>query len=215
MTKKCSKCNIEKDICEFNSDNRPHAKFGKRPECRSCGKKIRDKYVNNSEIKSKIKKNYKDYVSRNKHKINIRRNKWFKEKTKNDILFRLSRNLRNRIYKFVKNKSKRTEEIIGIDYEGLEKYLESKFLIGMSWDNYGEWQIDHIIPISSGKDENEIYELCKYNNLQPLWKLDNIKKSNKIMVEVAQKPKGFLVEQSSEQRCDSGSNPLPTTGQSV
>ena len=52
----------------------------------------------------------------------------------------------------------------------------------MTIDNYGEWEIDHIIPISSfdlTKKENQI--LCfNYKNLQPLWAEDNLKKSNKI-----------------------------------
>ena len=53
----------------------------------------------------------------------------------------------------------------------------------MGWDNYGinGWHVDHIIPLSSAKNENEIYELCHYTNLQPLWGTDNIKKSNKIL----------------------------------
>ena len=45
----------------------------------------------------------------------------------------------------------------------------------------GEWQIDHIIPLSSAITKEEIYKLCYYTNLQPLWKIDNIKKSNKII----------------------------------
>ena len=51
----------------------------------------------------------------------------------------------------------------------------------MSWDNYGDWHIDHIIPLSSAKTEEEIYKLAHYTNLQPLWAEDNIKKSNKIL----------------------------------
>jgi hypothetical protein len=51
----------------------------------------------------------------------------------------------------------------------------------MTWDNHGEWHIDHIIPISSGKTEDEVLKLCHYTNLQPLWKEDNLKKSDKIL----------------------------------
>ena len=49
----------------------------------------------------------------------------------------------------------------------------------MSWDNYGKWHIDHIIPLSSANSEDDIYKLCNYTNLQPLWAEDNLKKSNK------------------------------------
>ena len=53
----------------------------------------------------------------------------------------------------------------------------------MSWENYGKdgWHIDHKIPLSSAKTDREIYELCHYTNLQPLWAKDNLKKSNKII----------------------------------
>jgi hypothetical protein len=52
----------------------------------------------------------------------------------------------------------------------------------MCWDNhslYG-WHIDHKIPLSSAKTEEEAYQLCHYTNLQPLWAEDNLKKSNKL-----------------------------------
>ena len=48
----------------------------------------------------------------------------------------------------------------------------------MSWDNRGEWDLDHIIPISEGKTLEDIYLLSHYSNFQPLWRKDNIKKSN-------------------------------------
>ena len=55
----------------------------------------------------------------------------------------------------------------------------------MSWDNYGKWHIDHIIPIDFfifTKPEDQEFQYCwSLNNLQPLWRLDNIKKSNKII----------------------------------
>jgi len=59
-------------------------------------------------------------------------------------------------------------------------YIEKQFTKGMSWKNHGEWHIDHIIPLSSAKTEKELYELCHYTNLQPLWKTDNLSKNNKI-----------------------------------
>ena len=63
--------------------------------------------------------------------------------------------------------------------EFLKEHLESQFIDGMGWDNRVEWHIDHIIPLSSAKTEDELYRLCHYTNLQPLWAEDNLKKGNK------------------------------------
>jgi hypothetical protein len=86
----------------------------------------------------------------------------------------------------LKNNSKRgrTIELIGIDIVGLKNYLETKFTDGMTWENYGlyGWHIDHIIPLSSAKNEDEFTKLCHYTNLQPLWAEDNLKKSNKVII---------------------------------
>lgn len=71
--------------------------------------------------------------------------------------------------------------MLGCSYEELITHLESKFIIGMNWRNYGEWHIDHIIPISSGKTIEEIESLSKYTNLQPLWAEDNIRKGASII----------------------------------
>jgi len=60
--------------------------------------------------------------------------------------------------------------------EFLKKHLENQFIDGMSWENRSEWHIDHIIPLSSAKTKDELYKLCHYENLQPLWVEDNLKK---------------------------------------
>jgi hypothetical protein len=54
----------------------------------------------------------------------------------------------------------------------------------MSFDNYGNWEIDHIIPVSSFdlSNENELRKCFNYNNTQPLWKNENRSKSNKIVL---------------------------------
>jgi len=93
-----------------------------------------------------------------------------------------------KIYKTKKLGSARKD--LGCDIQFFIQYLESLFQPGMSWENYGggkdKWNIDHIIPISTlDPDDPESYKkLCHYTNLQPLWQIDNIKKSNKLPEEL-------------------------------
>ena len=60
-------------------------------------------------------------------------------------------------------------------------YIENQFKEGMSFDNHGEWELDHKIPVSSANSEDEIIKLNHYTNFQPLWKLENRLKSDKII----------------------------------
>jgi hypothetical protein len=93
--------------------------------------------------------------------------------------------MRSRICNYLKKsnitKKNKTFEIVGCTPQSLKEHLETQFIDGMSWDNRSEWHIDHIIPLSSAKTEEELYGLCHYTNLQPLWAEDNLKKSNKIL----------------------------------
>jgi hypothetical protein len=61
----------------------------------------------------------------------------------------------------------------------LKKNIESKFIDGMTWDNYGEWHIDHIKPISSFNKNEEPKIVNSLDNLQPLWAFDNLSKGCK------------------------------------
>ena len=109
----------------------------------------------------------------------------FKKRWESDETFAIKVRLRNLIRKsFIVrgySKTSKTQDILGIDYEGLIKHLESQFKDGMSWENRGEWHIDHIIPLSSETSKEELTKLCHYTNLQPLWAEDNLKKGDKII----------------------------------
>ena len=62
----------------------------------------------------------------------------------------------------------------------LRMYLESLWLPGMSWENAGQWEIDHIRPLASYdlKDQAQYEAAAHYTNLQPLWKEENRRKSD-------------------------------------
>lgn len=136
--------------------------------------------------------NNKDYVRENSKEYNhlwYQKNKEYRkeyarEKQKiyrsTNPLFKLKQNLRRRINRYIKNKSTSTELILGINYDHFLIYIQNKFTEGMTLEKLGrEIHIDHIIPLSSAKTEEELYNLCHYTNLQPLWAKDNLTKSNK------------------------------------
>jgi hypothetical protein len=130
----------------------------------------------------KVKESQKIWREKNKEKMKEYRKNYEKLKLKTDILYKIKKILRNTTLRYIKNKKFTTTEIIGCDYDTFKIYFESLFTKGMSWDKLGyEIHIDHIIPLSSAKTEDELYKLNHYTNLQPLWAVDNLKKSNKLL----------------------------------
>ena len=113
-------------------------------------------------------------------------NQYFRTMRKNNPLYKLSCIVRSRInnllrIKNIKKKNK-TFDVIGCSLQFLKDHIEKQFTDGMNWENHGQygWHIDHKIPLNSGKTEEEIYKLCHYTNLQPLWWKDNLEKRKKL-----------------------------------
>lgn len=104
-----------------------------------------------------------------------------RHRTKTDVNFRLSSNLRHRLWSAIKAGSHVKD--LGCTIEELRVYLESKFQNGMSWENYGVhgWHLDHIKPLSKFdlSDRGQFLLACHYSNLQPLWAEENIRKGNR------------------------------------
>lgn len=107
-----------------------------------------------------------------------------RERARVDPVFRVRLRCRKRIWEaFVRkgySKKTKTFEMIGCTPEELCQHLESKFHDGMTLENYGEWHIDHIIPLASAKTEEEVVSLCHYSNLQPMWASDNVAKGARV-----------------------------------
>jgi hypothetical protein len=139
--------------------------------------------------KEYYKEYHKEYYQANKEKMNeISKEyskEWQRERRKTDPLFKIKCNLRTRTCKAFKNKgyskTSKTQEMLGVDWEVAKQHIERQFTKGMNWDNQGEWHIDHIIPLASANNEEELKKLCHYSNLQPLWAEDNLEKSAKII----------------------------------
>lgn len=171
--------------------------------CRTCrgrtinvenSKRISKEYYQNNKEKEFAKS--KIWRENNPSKViayNImnreKRNQYCKDRLKIDINYRITKYLRARLYNAVKNNQKTGSAIkdLGCSVEELKKHLENNFypnpsnMEDMTWNNYGEWHIDHIKPLASSNLSNpeEIKAACHYMNLQPLWAKDNLKKSNK------------------------------------
>jgi hypothetical protein len=111
------------------------------------------------------------------------KNRYYRNRKLNDILYKLICNLRSSLSQSIKrnklSKKHKTLDILGCSLDDFKSLIESKFLDGMSWDNYGEWHLDHKIPISWAENENEVYILSHFSNFQPLWKFDNLSKGNR------------------------------------
>ena len=124
------------------------------------------------------------YYQKNKEKINKRIAEYNKLRYKNDSLIKLKCCLRSRIYSIFKKagheKQNISTNLLDIKFEIVKIYIEKQFKKNMTWNNYGQWHIDHIIPLSSAKTKKELIELCHYTNLQPLWRIENKLKNNKI-----------------------------------
>ena len=150
-------------------------KILKEPLCHSCKMKTK-------EVKDKISKS----SSKRTHSIKTRHQiskSLYKTYNSSPLLRKIGRNLRSRLNKAIKGNYKTGSAVrdLGCSIKELKKYLESKWQQGMSWDNYGEWHIDHIKPLNSFdlEDEEQLKEACHYTNLQPLWAKDNLKKGSK------------------------------------
>ena len=202
MEKKCKKCNCELPLTEFNKAIK--YKDGLHYNCKSCMKEYRIinkdkiKISNAKRDKNKIKEYNKEYREKNKEKVKEMdkiSGKKYREKNKEKIKqYRIEYNLKNKEIKMWRNllrsvrrrlgkkKEGKTIDLLGYSATDLKNHLCNLFTEGMLWENHGEWHIDHIIPISMAKTEEDVINLCHYTNLQPLFWKDNLTKSNKILL---------------------------------
>ena len=134
-------------------------------------------YRENNAEKLLLKKS--EYAKNNRPKINARKSVYEKQRRVADPLYRLTRNTRKMVSRYMLNgKCMRTQEIIGCTYDELKLHIEQQFTEGMTWENYGinGWHVDHIKPLAMASTEEEIIASNHYTNLQPLWCLDNLSK---------------------------------------
>jgi RecG-like helicase len=204
MEKKvCKKCNEEKLLSEFGMNNR--LKSGVSNVCLECRRietkifydKNKEKELERNREKSKnFRLNnrektlilLREWKNKNKNHINEYAKKYYHNKKEQDNLFIFSKRVRGVVLSSFRRacngryvKGSKTEKILGCNFFEFMNYIKNLFKEGMSFDNHGEWELDHKIPVSSANSEEEIIKLNHYTNFQPLWKLENRLKSNKII----------------------------------
>ncbi len=124
-----------------------------------------------------------DYRNKNLEKIRSYYREYRNRRYKTDPQFKLSTLLRSRINQIMRGQKRRSAIIdLGCSLAELRFFLEGKFVDGMTWENYGKWHVDHIVPLSyfDLQNEEQFKQSCHYTNLQPLWAKDNLSKGNRI-----------------------------------
>lgn len=200
MEKTCIKCGALKSIGEF-AKNKEY-KDGHTNKCKECVNRtqretwdIKKEEFSTKRKERRLKKldhyrqseslRLKKWRDDNKEIINKKYRDYMKTYRANNIQIRISKCV-SRAFKrglIIKHSKNAIFNKLGYSLQDLMNHLEKKFVSGMSWENYGKWHIDHIIPQSwlpynSIEDEN--FSKCwSLSNLQPLWATDNISKGNR------------------------------------
>ena len=175
---------------------------------REKNRQLDKKYSKKPERKLQKKKAQEKWLSNPKNRKKFNRDKLEREKKRyeTDPVFRITKNMRGRINKWLERKKTGKDKkigsirnMVGCTKEEFKKYLESKFYdhpsgLKMAWSNYGfqkigdkpKWVIDHIIPLNhfaKNKDISSWEVQCEanhYTNLQPMWFAENAEKYDKL-----------------------------------
>lgn len=162
------------------------------------------KYESKPETKKRKSKNHKKWSEKNRDHLNEYHQKWREKnidkhrkykrdyernRKATDPLYKLISNFRTAIYQVLKesnvDKNEHYFDILPYSQGELIQHLENQFTDDLTWDNYGEWHVDHITPISSFNiremGDEEFIKCWSLENLQPLWGEENIRKSNSIL----------------------------------
>ena len=141
------------------------------------------------ENRDRLNEYHKEWRTKNIDKHRENKRNYEKTRKANDPLYKLINNFRTAIYQVLKENNVQKNghyfEVLKYSPDDLINHLEKQFTNGMTWDNYGEWHVDHILPISSFNiqevGDEPFMECWSLRNLRPLWGDENIRKSNKLI----------------------------------
>lgn len=158
---------------------------GRRYDIENPDKKKARRLAWNRANPEKVKQHDARKYAKNREHCVARQVIYRRRRLDTDTAYRILHNLRSRTRDAITGrhgavKDLTTLKLIGCTIEHLQSYFEPLFTPGMTWDNYGEWHIDHIRPCASFDltDPAQQRECFHYTNLQPLWAEDNIRKSD-------------------------------------
>jgi len=162
-------------------------KYESKPETKERKRKNYDKWY--SENKEYRKEYFKKWRTDNVDKWRECKRNYEKNRKATDPIYKLINNFRTAIYQVLKENNVQKNghyfEVLQYTPDELISHLENQFKDGMTWDNYGNWHVDHILPISIHNiqeiGDDEFMKCWSLGNLQPMWGEDNIKKSNKVL----------------------------------
>ena len=128
------------------------------------------------------------YYNLNKDLLRERNKEYYKKwhgAPRQRLRHNIANQIRMRLSKRLLVKTKKTFEMLAFTLDELVTHIESLFLPGMTWDNYGQWHIDHVIPDKSFdySDKDQFAKCWALTNLQPLWAHDNLVKNGKYITE--------------------------------
>jgi ATP-dependent Lon protease len=162
-------------------------KYESKPETKKRKSENHKKW--SEQNKEHLKQYIKEYRKNNVDKIRQIKRDYERYRKVSDPTYKLISNFRTAIYQVLKEnnveKNKHYFDILKYTPEELISHLEKQFTDSMTWENYGEWHVDHRMPISSfvfeSVDDDSFMKCWSLDNLQPMWGKENITKGDKII----------------------------------
>jgi hypothetical protein len=193
----CKSCNRSYHISYRQSGRLKQVRESKREQIREYDREFRrgewyQQYSKDYRQREDVKEKHREH-NRRHYRENPNRKKQIVDRIthrrRTDPVFRMNHQVSTSVRESLKGqkRGRSWESLVGYTLEELRSHFESLFQPGMSWDNYGEWHIDHKIPVSrfdiTSAECEEFRQCWSLENLQPLWAFDNLSKNARTMEE--------------------------------
>lgn len=199
---RCGRCSETKPVEDFGKDSRNV--IGLQSSCKACQKAMYNAKKSDPEFVERRRVNTLRWQAENPERHAANKKRWneanpdavklhrdkgrdkFLQDPSNQVGQRLRTRLADAVRRQLRGHADRGRSAsavrdLGCTLPELMRWLEAKWQPGMSWDNYGQWHIDHIVPLVRFDltDPEQCKRACHYSNLQPLWASDNLSKGAK------------------------------------